>query len=92
MSGPIVRSGASPQFSKNWESIFGKKTKASTSQAEKSKSPKKKAAKKKAAKKAKKSPTNHRCPLGPRSDTDRGLRLHALRRARRTSARLASTV
>jgi hypothetical protein len=24
MSGPIVRSGPSPEFSKNWESIFGK--------------------------------------------------------------------
>lgn len=23
MSGPIVRSGASPEFSKNWEKIFG---------------------------------------------------------------------
>jgi hypothetical protein len=51
MSGPIVRSGASPQFSKNWESIFGKKTKA-TATAEKP-STKKKAAKK-TSKKAKK--------------------------------------
>jgi hypothetical protein len=25
MSGPIIRSGASPEFSKNWENIFGKK-------------------------------------------------------------------
>jgi hypothetical protein len=54
MSGPIVRSGASPQFSKNWESIFGKKTKSSAT-AERS-ATKKKAAKKspKAAKKSKK--------------------------------------
>ncbi len=26
MSGPIVRSGPTPQFSKNWESVFGKKS------------------------------------------------------------------
>lgn len=25
MSGPIVRSGPSPEFSKNWENVFGKK-------------------------------------------------------------------
>jgi hypothetical protein len=25
MSGPIVRSGPSPEFSKNWDSVFGKK-------------------------------------------------------------------
>ena len=25
MSGPIVRSGPSPEFSKNWEQAFGKK-------------------------------------------------------------------
>lgn len=24
MGGPIIRSGASPEFSKNWERIFGK--------------------------------------------------------------------
>lgn len=24
MSGPIVRSGPSPQFTKNWDGIFGK--------------------------------------------------------------------
>ena len=54
MGGPIVRSGASPEFSKNWDSIFGnKKSKGSQAQAEKAKSPKKNAAKKKAAKKAK---------------------------------------
>ncbi|MGD9645897.1 MAG: hypothetical protein AB7U73_09300 [Pirellulales bacterium] len=27
MSGPIVRSGASPEFSKNWDNIFGKPAK-----------------------------------------------------------------
>jgi hypothetical protein len=27
MSGPIVRSGASPEFSKNWDNIFGKPSK-----------------------------------------------------------------
>ncbi|MGH7139201.1 MAG: hypothetical protein ACREHD_25940 [Pirellulales bacterium] len=26
MSGPIVRSGPSPEFSKNWDSVFGKKS------------------------------------------------------------------
>ena len=26
MSGPIVRSGPSPEFSKNWENVFGKKS------------------------------------------------------------------
>ena len=26
MSGPIVRSGPSPEFSRNWDSIFSKKT------------------------------------------------------------------
>jgi len=25
MSGPIVRSGPSPEFSQNWDSVFGKK-------------------------------------------------------------------
>lgn len=51
MSGPIVRSGASPQFSKNWESIFGKKTKSTATAA---KPAAKKKAAKKTAKKAKK--------------------------------------
>ncbi len=31
MGGPIVRSGASPEFSKNWESVFGKKKKSAGS-------------------------------------------------------------
>lgn len=25
MSGPIVRSGPSPEFSRNWDNVFGKK-------------------------------------------------------------------
>lgn len=55
MSGPIVRSGASPEFSKNWESIFGGKTKSAAKAGDK-KSAKKKAAKpKKPAGKGKKS-------------------------------------
>ena len=62
MSGPIVRSGPSPAFSKNWDSIFSKPSKASqpkgagakSAVAEKGKSPKKKAAPKKSAKKGKK--------------------------------------
>ena len=53
MSGPIVRSGASPEFSKNWENIFGKKSKASATSTAKPKSTKKKVAKK-TAKKGKK--------------------------------------
>ncbi len=44
MSGPIVRSGASPEFTKNWEKIFGKK---SAPSAPKAKKPAKKAASKK---------------------------------------------
>lgn len=57
MSGPIVRSGASPEFSKNWDRIFGGKKSAkaagSTATAVKKSgksakpAPKKKAAKKK---------------------------------------------
>lgn len=45
MSGPIVRSGPSPKFSENWESIFGKKSKGA-------KATKKAAAKARSAKKA----------------------------------------
>ena len=44
MSGPIVRSGASPEFTKNWEKIFGKKSGQSAPKATK---PAKKAAGKK---------------------------------------------
>jgi hypothetical protein len=29
MSGPIIRVGATPQFSKGWDEIFGKKKKGS---------------------------------------------------------------
>lgn len=62
MSGPIVRSGASPEFSKNWDRIFGgkkaakaagstatavKKTGKSGKKAKPAPAPKKKAAKKK---------------------------------------------
>jgi len=61
MSGPIVRSGPSPEFSDNWENVFGKKkgaaakspSKASASGAKKP-AAKKKVAKKKAAGKKKK--------------------------------------
>jgi hypothetical protein len=49
MGGPIVRSGPTPEFSKNWEQAFGKK-----SAAAKPKPSKKKAATSKKAKKAKK--------------------------------------
>ena len=50
MSGPIVRSGPSKEFTNNWDGIFGgKKTK--TKASAKKKSAKKKSAKKKIAKK-----------------------------------------
>lgn len=55
MSGPIVRSGPSPEFSRNWESIFGKKPAKKAGQPAAAKSAKKKpagAAKKPALKKA----------------------------------------
>jgi hypothetical protein len=63
MSGPIVRSGPSPQFSKNWDSVFGKGGKKSAVPATKKeaskgtakgapKAAKKPAAKSKGAKKA----------------------------------------
>jgi hypothetical protein len=55
MSGPIVRSGPSPQFSKNWDSVFGKGGgKKSAPAADKGAGEKgaAKAAKKKVAKKA----------------------------------------
>lgn len=60
MSGPIVRSGPSPEFSKNWDSVFGKKSGGGTSTGVKpvqktaKKAPVKKAAKKAAPKKTKK--------------------------------------
>ena len=48
MSGPIVRSGPSKEFSENWDSVFsGKKAKPKAQK----KAAKKKAVKKKAAKK-----------------------------------------
>ncbi len=48
MSGPIVRSGPSPEFTKNWEQAFGKK------KAKKKTAATASTGKKKAAKKAKK--------------------------------------
>ncbi len=45
MSGPIVRSGPSPEFTKNWDSVFTKKPAKSTAKA--ATAPAKKAAKKK---------------------------------------------
>ncbi len=47
MSGPIVRSGPSPEFSENWEKIFGKDAAASKSKKSKKPATKAKAAKKK---------------------------------------------
>lgn len=54
MSGPIVRSGPSPEFSKNWDSVFGKSKKSGGSST--SAAPAKKAAKKSPVKKAAKNP------------------------------------
>jgi len=53
MSGPIVRSGPSPQFTQNWDSVFGKSAgaKKSSAKAEPAKAEKKKSAKKKKGKK-----------------------------------------
>jgi hypothetical protein len=45
MSGPIVRSGPSPEFSKNWERIFGAKKNASAASSTSKKSAKKAAKK-----------------------------------------------
>jgi hypothetical protein len=53
MSGPIVRSGPSPEFSKNWESVFGKKQAGTKSAGTKSRTQAKKAATKKKKKSGK---------------------------------------
>ncbi len=45
MSGPIVRSGPSKEFSDNWDQVFGKKKKTATAKKKPAKA--KKAAKKK---------------------------------------------
>ena len=47
MSGPIVRSGPSPEFSKNWDSVFAKKSGAKTAKAATASKGKKLAPKKK---------------------------------------------
>jgi hypothetical protein len=47
MSGPIVRSGPSPEFSKNWDSVFAKKSGAKTAKAVTASKGKKSAPKKK---------------------------------------------
>jgi hypothetical protein len=52
MSGPIVRTGTTPEYWKNWDSIFaGKKTKAAPKPAKAAKKPAKAKPAKKAAKK-----------------------------------------
>lgn len=40
MSGPIVRSGPSPEFTKNWEQVFGKKSAQTDAKAAKAAQPK----------------------------------------------------
>lgn len=44
MSGPIVRTGATPEFWNNWDNVFGKKAKGRAAAAEKEPASKKKAA------------------------------------------------
>lgn len=48
MSGPIVRTGATPEFWNNWDKVFGEKTKSKKKTV--ARATKKKAAKKKAKK------------------------------------------
>ena len=55
MSGPIVRTGTTPEFWKNWDQVFGNKSKSTTSTktpTEPVKAAKKAVAPKKAAKKS----------------------------------------
>ena len=55
MSGPIVRTGTTPEFWKNWDQVFGKKpqnAKSDTATTATTKATKKAAAPKKAAKKS----------------------------------------
>ena len=55
MSGPIVRTGTTPEFWKNWDQVFGNKSQEATSGTAatgKTKGAKKAAAPKKAAKKS----------------------------------------
>jgi len=51
MSGPIVRTGTTPEFWKNWDNVFGEKKKTAKKKAAPKAAAKKKATKKKAAKK-----------------------------------------
>ncbi len=51
MSGPIVRSGPSPEFTKNWDSVFSKKPVKSTAKESATAAPAMKSAKKKKKKK-----------------------------------------
>lgn len=55
MSGPIVRTGTTPEFWKNWDNVFGKGQKVGAVSKKSEAKAEKKAAKKAAAKKAKKS-------------------------------------
>lgn len=47
MSGPIVRSGPSPEFSRNWDGVFGKKSAKTAAEPKAKAKTAKKAAKKK---------------------------------------------
>ncbi len=51
MSGPIVRTGATPEFWENWDKIFGDKGKKSTGKKKAGAKASKKSAKKKSGKK-----------------------------------------
>ena len=52
MSGPIIRTAPTPQYSENWERAFGEKKTATTAETEAKPKPAKQSAKKKAAPKA----------------------------------------
>jgi hypothetical protein len=54
MSGPIVRTGTTPEFWKNWDKVFGDKKKAASKGGEKAAAKGKKTAKKASKKAAKK--------------------------------------
>lgn len=51
MSGPIVRTGATPKFSENWEKIFGDKKQAKSTKKKAETKASKKSTKKKTKKK-----------------------------------------
>lgn len=61
MGGPIVRSGATPQFSENWDKIFNGKPAAAKSVSKKSSAKPGKSPKKKSPAKAPRKPCRKKC-------------------------------